>query len=142
MTLAKSHNLVVCQHFRRASPLKLLGQFHYISNSATRRVCIPILVMTSVDFSPLNSKGQGHFVTFVEGLLIRIFWSSFSLKQLSLNALLTIILALLPYVYKKSASSYKKQVSHCSPSAQWSGQDLMVLLLELKSSGRNMHNYS
>ena len=28
MTLAKDHISVVCQHFERASPLKLLGQFH------------------------------------------------------------------------------------------------------------------
>ena len=79
---------------------------------------------------PLNSKGQcqGHLVTFAKGHLVRIFWSTFSLKQLGLVALLTIILALLPYVYKRSVSSYPKQISHCGLSAQGSDQDLMVLL--------------
>ena len=28
MILAKGHVSVLCQHFQRASPLKLLGQFH------------------------------------------------------------------------------------------------------------------
>ena len=28
MTLAKGHLSVVCQHFQRTFPLKLLGQFH------------------------------------------------------------------------------------------------------------------
>ena len=43
-------------------------------------------------------------------------------------ALLNIILALLSYAYKISVSSYPKQISHCSLSAQGSYQDLMVLL--------------
>ena len=46
---------------------------------------------------PLNSKGQGlgHLVTFAKGRLVRIFWSAFCLKQLSLVSLLIIFLALL-----------------------------------------------
>ena len=39
------------------------------------------------------------------------------------------MLALLPYVYKRSVSSYPKQISCCSLSAQGSDQDLIVLLL-------------
>ena len=74
----------------------------------------------SVAVIPLNSKGQGHSVTFTKGCLARIFWSTFSLKQLSLVALLTIILALFPYVYKESVRSYPKQVSLCSLRAQGS----------------------
>ena len=78
---------------------------------------------------PLNSKGQGqgHLVTFVKVRLVRIFWSTFSLKQRGLVTLLTIILALLPYVYKRSVSSYPKLILHCSLSAQGSDQDLMIL---------------
>ena len=80
---------------------------------------------------PLKSKGrgQGHFVTFAKSCLVRTFWSTFSLKQLGLVALLTIILTLVLYVYKRSVSSYPKQLSHCSLSAQGSNQDLMVHLL-------------
>ena len=53
---------------------------------------------------PLNSKGQDqcHLVTFAKGPLVKIFWGTFSLKPLGPVALLTIILALLPYVYKRS----------------------------------------
>ena len=42
--------------------------------------------LTSV---PLNSKGhgQGHLVTFAKYHLIRIFWSTFVLEQLGLDAL-------------------------------------------------------
>ena len=65
---------------------------------------------------------------FAKGQLVRIFWSTFSSKQLGLVALLIIILAPLPYVYKRLVSSYPKQISHCSPSAQGSDQDLMVFL--------------
>ena len=56
--------------------------------------------MTTV---PLNSKdqGQGHIVNAM-GHLVRIFCSTFFMKQLSLVALLTIVLALLPYFYKRS----------------------------------------
>ena len=50
------------------------------------------------------------------------------MKQLGLNALLTMILALLPHVYIRSVSLFSKQVSHCSLSAQGSDQDLMILL--------------
>ena len=46
---------------------------------------------------PFNSKGQGHLVTFAKGRFVGIFKSTFS----GLVALLTIILALLPYVYKQ-----------------------------------------
>ena len=33
---------------------------------------------------PLNSKGQGHIVILAKGHLVRIFWSTLSLKQLGL----------------------------------------------------------
>ena len=80
---------------------------------------------------PLNSKGQGqeHLMTFAKGCSVRMFWSTFSKKQLGLVALLSILLALSPYVYKRSVSSYPKQILHCSLSAQGSDQDLMILLL-------------
>ena len=42
----------------------------------------------------------------------------------------TIILALLLYIYKRSVSSYLKQISHYSLSAQGSDQDLTVLLFK------------
>ena len=70
----------------------------------------------------LNSKGQDHLVIFAKGLLVRIFWITFSLIQLGLVALLIIILAKLSYGYKRSASLYPKQISRCSLCAQGSDQ--------------------
>ena len=46
------------------------------------------------------------------------------------HALLTIILALLSYVYKRSVTSYSKQIAHCSLGAHGINQDLMVLLFD------------
>ena len=51
-------------------------------------LCDMPVQLTSV---PLNSKGQSQLVTFAEGRLVRIFRSTFFLKQLGLVALLTII---------------------------------------------------
>ena len=94
-------------------------------------VAVMLCDMTSqLTSNSLNSKGQGqgYLVTFAKDRFIRIFWMTSSLKQLGLLALLIIILALLPYVYKRSCP---KQISHCSLSAQGSDPDLMVLLFSL-----------
>ena len=86
-------------------------------------------MQTQLTSVPLNAKGQGHLVICAKGHLVRIFWNTFSLKQLGLVALLTIILVL-PYVYRRSVFTYPKQISHCSLSAHGSAQDLMVLLFD------------
>ena len=73
-------------------------------------------MQTQLTSVPLNSKGQGLLVTFAKGHFVRIYWRTFSFKQPGLVALLTIILALLGYVYKRSISSYKNITlwSQCS----------------------------
>ena len=102
-------------------------------------------MQTQLTSIPLKSKGygQGHLLTFATDQLVRIHvvWITFSLKQLGLVAVQTIILALLPYVYKRS-----KTISHCSLSAQGIEQDLIVLLFITVQSLRqvilqNQKNY-
>ena len=85
---------------------------------------MPCDMQTQFTSIPFNSKGQGHLATFAKGNLVRIFWS----KQLGQFALLIIILALLPCIYKISVSSYPKQISHCTLRVQESDQDLVVVL--------------
>ena len=53
--------------------------------------------------NPLTEGGQGHLVTFIKSHLVEYF--KYFQKRVRLDALQTIILALLSYVYKKSVSS-------------------------------------
>ena len=86
---------------------------------------------------PLNSKRQDQdcLVAFAKDSLVRILWSTFSLKQQGPVALLMTILAPLSCVYKRSVSLYLKQhhmvVSMLKRGGGGGGQDLMVLLFLL-----------
>ena len=84
-------------------------------------------MQTYLTFILLNSVGQGHLVTFAKDHLVRIFWEYFLFGTTRPGCIANHYLLSL-YVYKRSVSSYIKQISHCSLSAQGSDQDLMVLL--------------
>lgn len=72
---------------------------------------MPCDMQTQLTSILLNLKDQGHLATSAKGLL-KIFLEYFALKQLGLVALLTIILALSPYVYQRTVNSYRKQMLH------------------------------
>ena len=69
----------------------------------------------------------------LKNLLLKNHWADCLETWYVASCIANIILATLPYIYKRSISSYPKQISLCILGAQGSDQDLIILLLYILS---------